>query len=229
MDGEQPVSVLEGLLAVKGEQLLRHRGPAGGQPRRRRGPAPGGAGTGVPALAGDTRRSRGVTCAGRCTTWPRTAGAARAPGARASDGRLAVGLEEPDRVGAAVRGVRGGRPASGSTGSTPSGSPADISSRRARRSGSTPGITCQSRWSPIQTRGRGAHRVPLAAAHERQPGAAVAADSGGVPAAQRVSVATHSTWWVIGNASNARRLSSRQPAASSRPRSRASVAGSQET
>jgi hypothetical protein len=45
----------------------------------------------------------------------------------------------------------------------------------------------------------------------------------------RVSVATHSTWWVIGNASKARRFSRRQPPLISRARSRARVAGSQET
>src|ERR1700733_15243041 len=44
-----------------------------------------------------------------------------------------------------------------------------------------------------------------------------------------VSVATPSTWWVIGNASNARRFSSVQPPPVSRARSRARVAGSQET
>ena len=46
---------------------------------------------------------------------------------------------------------------------------------------------------------------------------------------QRLRVTTHSTWWVIGNASNARSPSTRQPPAISRPRSRARVAGSQET
>ena len=48
-------------------------------------------------------------------------------------------------------------------------------------------------------------------------------------AGQRLRVTTHSTWWVIGNASNARSPSTRQPPAISRPRSRARVAGSQET
>ncbi len=46
---------------------------------------------------------------------------------------------------------------------------------------------------------------------------------------QRDRVATHSTWWVIGKASKARRSSRRQPPPVNRARSRASVAGSQET
>ena len=42
-------------------------------------------------------------------------------------------------------------------------------------------------------------------------------------------VARHSTWWVMGKASKARRASSRQPCGSSNPMSRAKVAGSQDT
>ncbi len=49
------------------------------------------------------------------------------------------------------------------------------------------------------------------------------------PAEGARRMATHSTWWVIGNASNARRLSSAHPRWASRPMSRASVAGSQDT
>ncbi len=44
-----------------------------------------------------------------------------------------------------------------------------------------------------------------------------------------VSVATHSTWWVMGNASKARSAPSCQPAAANTAMSRASVAGSQDT
>ena len=44
-----------------------------------------------------------------------------------------------------------------------------------------------------------------------------------------VKVATHSTWWVMGNASNARSASSCQPASANTAMSRASVAGSQDT
>ena len=44
------------------------------------------------------------------------------------------------------------------------------------------------------------------------------ADPERVPRAQRVRVTTHSTWWVIGNASNARSPSTCQPPAISRPR-----------
>ena len=45
----------------------------------------------------------------------------------------------------------------------------------------------------------------------------------------RDRIATHSTWWVMGNASNARRPFSVQPRPASSPMSRASVAGSQDT
>ena len=81
-------------------------------------------------------------------------------------------------------------------------------------------------------------RLPLAAADPREPQGADRADPERVPRGllahaeglgQRLRVTTHSTWWVIGNASNARSPSTRQPPAISRPRSRARVAGSQET
>ena len=53
----------------------------------------------------------------------------------------------------------------------------------------------------------------------------------GLPAGvhYRVKVATHSTWWVMGNASNARSAPSCQPASANTAMSRASVAGSQDT
>ena len=44
-----------------------------------------------------------------------------------------------------------------------------------------------------------------------------------------VSVATHSTWWVMGNASNARSAPSSHPASANSAMSRASVAGSHDT
>ncbi len=85
-------------------------------------------------------------------------------------------------------------------------------------------LTIDFRWlPPTRANLQGADRADP----EGVPRGLLAHDEG--PAAQRLRVTTHSTWWVIGNASNARSPSTRQPPAISSPRSRARVAGSQET
>ena len=60
------------------------------------------------------------------------------------------------------------------------------------------------------------------------PGAAGLGHPGSYPGVL-VSVATHSTWWVMGNASNARSAPSSHPASANSAMSRASVAGSHDT
>ena len=62
-----------------------------------------------------------------------------------------------------------------------------------------------------------------------RPRLAIVDSSPAGAAASLTRLATHSTWWVIGNASNARRPLRTQPRAVSSPMSRASVAGSHDT
>ena len=75
--------------------------------------------------------------------------------------------------------------------------------RPARPGGSRPGPTGRPVWPPLAS-----------------------ALGGGQ---SRTRVATHSTWWVMGKASNARSAPSCQPASANTAMSRASVAGSQDT
>ena len=60
-------------------------------------------------------------------------------------------------------------------------------------------------------------------------GAVLRQEPAGLARLALVRVATHSTWWVMGNASNARSAPSSQPASANTAMSRASVAGSQDT
>jgi hypothetical protein len=86
------------------------------------------------------------------------------------------------------------------------------------------------RWLPPTSADLAKLTAPIPPGFREVAGPAPAQGAGRAQAAgQRLRVTTHSTWWVIGNASNARSASTRQPPAISRPRSRARVAGSQET